>query len=85
MKITIRNSFHETETTTHVEDDMSISRRRVLDIRRRLCGLTDCRCGAGDLKERASLYAFAIVDNAGNRLEFLSHGDPRTGGRFRYV
>lgn len=45
MKITLRNNFHNTETTLIVNDDGIISKRQVKAAHDRLCGSDSCTCG----------------------------------------
>lgn len=74
MKITIRNSFHETTTTTKVGAGMRISKDRLRRIRRTLCGM-DCSCG--------DIYTATITDNDGNLMYFYDNMDG--GGEFVYA
>ena len=78
-KITIKNTFHNTETFTRVDDDYEITGARVAAIRGRLCSL-GCQCGGGDLKEYG---AGCIVDEDGDAMIF--YGDTYAGGRFEHI
>lgn len=83
MKITLSNTFHNTETCTTVDDDgMMIPKSRVRAIRRRLCGSSECVCG-GDLGERGDWATPSIVADDGMLLEF--NLDHTGGGRFERV
>ena len=43
---TLRNDFHDTRVNVRVLEDGRLSKTQVRRIRRELCGIHDCRCGA---------------------------------------
>jgi hypothetical protein len=51
MTITISNDYHGTKTTARVGEDGKLSKRQIYRIRRALCGMPECRCGQGPLKQ----------------------------------
>ena len=52
MLITLTNDFHRTRATVDIDPSRPISPRRIRDIRARLCGSDDCRCGESCLQTR---------------------------------
>ena len=44
--VTLRNDFHDTTVDVRVPKDGRLSMAQVRRIRRELCGIHDCRCGA---------------------------------------
>ena len=65
MRIIIRNNYHHTDTI--VETERPLTRRKIRDIRRRLCSNPTCRCcdelGGRGAQDDATEYA-AFLDRA---------------------
>ncbi len=53
MQITIYNEFHNTEARVRVSGTpAALSCSQIRRIRRKLCGIPECKCGSGPLNER---------------------------------
>lgn len=64
-KLTIRNDFHNTETTVTLRNSNTISGSTARRIEKDLCGIKDCKCG-GILGERGPQdfrYDYSIDEN----------------------
>lgn len=71
-KITLRNDFHDSETTVTVRDEL-ITVSQIIQAKRRLCGRVNCPCGGirgpQDVALEVSKYGSMLVDTAdGSRI-----------------
>jgi len=64
MKITLKNSFHNSETSALVKNN-TLSAKQISRIERELCGQLDCYCPKWDM----------VVDNKGCRYQTLGEYD----------
>lgn len=74
MKFTITNSFHHTEYTLYVADDMVLSPRQVKRCRRALCGIIGCTCGDA-IGGRDSEYFAVPTGPTGEFIQLIHKGD----------
>jgi hypothetical protein len=82
MRVTVRNTFHNTSTDVVLGITGHVGKDRVKSIRRNLCGVSGCHCG-GSLSERGDDQSYAITSPDGAKMEFVEDG--QGGGRFQFA
>jgi len=73
MKVTIRNTFHNTSTYVVLGITGRIGEDRIKNIRKHLCGVEGCSCG-GSLSERGDAQNYAITNPSGDKMVFVEDG-----------
>lgn len=69
MRIHLTNDFHHSETYILAQPGDEISRQRVAQVRRRLCGIADCTC-SGDLGTRGPQPESSLALMLGRSYEY---------------
>ena len=64
-RVTLTNSFHNTEVQVNVPDSGVLSLRQTQRVRKELCGITDCRCG-GTFGPQEDLWVYEGFDKNQN-------------------
>ena len=68
MKVTFKNSFHNTEATVIVGKDGKISSRQIARAAKKLCGMSDCCCD-DELNEIQFIPDHSLANHGDGRVE----------------